>query len=357
MKNKVKREGSYIYIPKRLAIEYDTGKHDTVESIKNYNKDHLFYLLDLITRLKYLVEKNQVKPYVEISREALKSRVSSYKSYLHYAIQAGILKRSYYKKGKPFGYCFTKYYTSAFNSERPVVEKLVRRRLHQLRPRENKLPAIHQHLVKWLRADYLQVNYKACSQWLEKETQRRISEVERTLHTRGKRKRALSEIEGFHKGQHMLLDSIRCKSFNLSVDTSGYRFHSPLTQLKKELRHFISFKDEKGYLHPLVNIDIKNSQPYFSSFLFSEKFLQFIAGGKCTDIFIADPIFDQKIQALKRTIPVEDWLYYLKNIKEEDIIKYKQFTAMGVLYEKMVTAFSLQYDRSFSREEVKDLFF
>ena len=52
--------------------------------------------------------------------------------------------------------------------------------------------------------------------------------------------------------------------FNPKIDTTAGRLHSTLTQLKSDLRQFITYDG-----HPLVSIDIVNSQPYLSTVLLS----------------------------------------------------------------------------------------
>jgi hypothetical protein len=58
-------------------------------------------------------------------------------------------------------------------------------------------------------------------------------------------------------------------NFYYSVDDNVGRFHSNLTNIKKELRNYITYDDQK-----LVNIDIKNSQPFFSTLLFNTAFYE-----------------------------------------------------------------------------------
>jgi hypothetical protein len=60
-----------------------------------------------------------------------------------------------------------------------------------------------------------------------------------------------------------------------SVDDTGKRLHTNLTNLKKQLRNFLTYKGEQ-----LVSIDIKNSQPYLSIALFNKEFWTPIKDGK-----------------------------------------------------------------------------
>lgn len=59
------------------------------------------------------------------------------------------------------------------------------------------------------------------------------------------------------------------KQFFPKVDETAGRFHSMLTRMKKEFRHFLSYKGET-----LVGLDIKASQPYMAQVLFRKDFWQ-----------------------------------------------------------------------------------
>ena len=62
------------------------------------------------------------------------------------------------------------------------------------------------------------------------------------------------------------IDKLRYKEFaNNRVDTTAGRLHTVLTQMKAELRQFLTYDSKK-----LVSIDIVNSQPYLSCILFDK---------------------------------------------------------------------------------------
>lgn len=63
------------------------------------------------------------------------------------------------------------------------------------------------------------------------------------------------------------IDKIANKQFHFSVDKSAGRLHHNLTNIKSELRNFISYKGQS-----LVSIDIANSQPVMSLLLLNPEF-------------------------------------------------------------------------------------
>jgi hypothetical protein len=91
-----------------------------------------------------------------------------------------------------------------------------------------------------------------------------------SIHPDNTRARAqLLENQNNYNRQQTLLDLINghlagdsCKS-----DGKGWRFHSPFVQMKRELRQYLRFDGQ-----PLMEIDIKGSQPYILTLLFQEQF-------------------------------------------------------------------------------------
>src|SRR5690606_10998345 len=65
------------------------------------------------------------------------------------------------------------------------------------------------------------------------------------------------------------ISKLENQNFYYNVDDNVGRFHSNLTNIKKELRNYITYDGKK-----LVNIDIKSSQPFFSTLLFNPAFYE-----------------------------------------------------------------------------------
>ena len=57
--------------------------------------------------------------------------------------------------------------------------------------------------------------------------------------------------------------------YHLSVDDNVKRFHSILTNIKSELRQYITYDGKK-----LCAVDVKNSQPFISTVLFRPGFYE-----------------------------------------------------------------------------------
>ena len=114
-----------------------------------------------------------------------------------------------------------------------------------------------------------------------------------------------------------------------SIDNTSGRFHSNITNMAKGLRPFLRIKGES-----LVNIDIKNSQPYLSTIILTDP-------GKVSNM-TKNPGFALLLQNLK----------YKDN---QDVKKYIFLVASGQFYEYLMTEFSLNRDET-KRQVLRILF-
>jgi len=114
----------------------------------------------------------------------------------------------------------------------------------------------------------------------------------------------------------------------LKIDTTAGRLHTNITNLPKELRQFIiASKGQKL----IANIDIKNSQPYFSTLIFT------------------DP---QKIAEYAKGKNLHMILKTLQAQLNEDVKQYINLVCEGKFYEYLVTEFDKR-GLNFDRDQVK----
>ncbi|MCK9282317.1 MAG: hypothetical protein M0P71_17005 [Melioribacteraceae bacterium] len=104
------------------------------------------------------------------------------------------------------------------------------------------------------------------------------------------------------------------KDISYSVDTTSGRFHSNITNMAKGLRPFLRINGE-----PLVNIDIKNSQPYLSTILLTDP-------GKVSWM-TKNPAFAMLLQTLNVSL-------------SQDVKIYISLVISGQLYEYLMSEFS-----------------
>lgn len=111
-----------------------------------------------------------------------------------------------------------------------------------------------------------------------------------------------------------------------SKDNTSGRFHSNVTNMAKGLRPYLRINGE-----PLVNLDIKNSQPYLSTILLTNP-------GKVSYL-VGNPVFALLLQSLKVSL-------------SKDVKKYILLVNSGQLYEYLLNEFSKE-GLELSRVETK----
>lgn len=119
-----------------------------------------------------------------------------------------------------------------------------------------------------------------------------------------------------------------------SVDNTSGRFHSNVTNLGKDLRPFLRVNGE-----PLVNIDIKNSQPYLSTLILTDP--------SKVSWMTTNPVFALLLQSLKVS-------------HNDDVKKYVSLVVSGGIYEYLMEAFAeggLNLNRSETKVHVLRILF
>jgi len=121
------------------------------------------------------------------------------------------------------------------------------------------------------------------------------------------------------------ISKINIKEFNIVLDTTAGRFHSPLTQLKGKLRQFLKYNGDKLY-----SIDIVNSQPYLISVLLNNR--KFIVNKILKIIQVYNP------EARKEGVLFTEIPYYVSKIGNpnkipKNVKNYIKSVSSGLFYE------------------------
>lgn len=136
-------------------------------------------------------------------------------------------------------------------------------------------------LTKWMNPKHLRFDEQAARSWI-KEHQEVLNDKIWSAPCKRSLKKELSRNVDTTAANYLDLVGMMNQGDygNPHFDGFGFRFHTPLTNMKSELRHFLTYKWEQ-----LVSVDIKNSQPYFllpvlermrSHRMGGEEFLEFI---------------------------------------------------------------------------------
>lgn len=261
----------YWEIPRGLDIELLLGLIPPTTRKKKYKIDVFYYIIDEVSsrEMAYSREPNSV--FVEIHSDFLQYISHDYKDYINYLLEQGVLSRDYYLVDeKAFGYCLNFTTIDVNNPIQliPLKDNLIIKKISGdefLKKTFSKAHLEYSHLTKWFNPK-LRINVKKAERYLLK---MQVSLNDKTLSKKGKK-----ELQDSIFSNSRAVHDLKYQNFHYKIDNNIGRFHSNLTTLKKELRNYITYDGKK-----LVNIDIRNSQPFLSTVLMTEEFWSSIHPG------------------------------------------------------------------------------
>jgi hypothetical protein len=250
-----------LWIPENLNIEELLNSYPPEFK---YYKDCFIYILHLIVSIPvglkdYDIEKH--KGFTPINKVILSRRIHNYKRYIEYLIRHGIIEEGtsympgHYSMGLKFRPQYVTKVRGIYIRKNTLIKSIIEKPEHRDMEAEKELA----FLKKWINSK-LTIDIEMAKEFLEsdKETTRR-KHVEKRAHQRtNKSWVSIDEIVIMtYNMRFIVADKINeGKYHHPTVDRTSGRFHSPLTQLKKELRRYVRYNGEKLYC-----IDIVNSQP------------------------------------------------------------------------------------------------
>lgn len=248
-----------------MRVVYIPSNLDLVNLLKSHppeikcHPDNFKYLIGIIVRQKVLYKKNnegnEVSEYIPLNSTILQARMRNYHHHLRYLIENGVLETDgiYIPGEKSRGFKLAeKYECQEYVREELTYFPLIRKNPEDL-SKKRKLEREYGYLTRWFNQG-LQIDRQGAENYL-------------------KELLAIEEEKGDSKAQkkyqmrRISIDKIYHGDFDYTVDDTGKRFHSNLTNLKSSLRNFITYSGET-----LCSIDVKNSQPFISTILFNPDF-------------------------------------------------------------------------------------
>lgn len=316
-----------------------------------YKKDHFYHIIDYLSRAMDFDDPDANAGYVNVNAQRLQHVIHNYKAYLNHLLTHRFIQTDmkYVVGKKSFGYRLNNYrYHQAAVKRIPINDLVVRRHklkeVEELRTKLADTQKHYHHLTKWF--EHLEIDREGAIQRVEK------LYPEQTGPIRGTRKGKASDWEKRYRGIQAI-EKIANKEFYYSVDDNVGRFHSNLTNLKKELRNYITYDGKK-----LVNVDIKNSQPLLSLLLFRKEFYtgesQYIS---IKNIPSSIPLLTNSNQSFYSfTIML---VKSLERIDIHDINTYIEMVNSGAFYEKVSELLNptAKFDKPSLKEMVFIMFF
>jgi hypothetical protein len=347
-------ENIYWEIPSSVDLEGFLKKHPPPFK---YKIDHFYYIIDYISRGMEREDLDDNGGFVNINAAQLQKANHNYKLYLDHLLKHHFLRTDmkYIVGKKSFGFLINLYKSHQATTQNiEITDWTIRRnKIAEYKASQEQLKQTTKSyplLTKWFN-EKLQIDVQGAEQEVEQLFPEQKGAIRGTRKGKSgiwnKRYKAMYSIHKFAK-----------QEFYYGVDDNVGRFHTNLTNIKKELRNYITYNGEK-----LVNIDIKNSQPLFSTLLLDKTFWN--KKGKLISI-INTPLQPSPPTSINITssnpsssnpysfsITIIMIVELLESIDNKVFNQYKSFVNSGKFYEKVS---KLLYPNSaFNKQKVKEM--
>jgi hypothetical protein len=227
----------YTYIQNDIDIDELTRN----TAFRQLDRDKIAYIAGLINYLP-VVSADCMKPggYVAISSKILERNIGRYRPHIQFLVDTGVIEcdNSYLSGTRCLGYRIAEAYQTAELMRYELTDPSLIRRFVKADADRIRGKRKYPYLWKWFNA-HLTIDESIA--------------------------RDIINMEGLSQAHMISVDSIGSGRWRFKVDASGRRLHTNLTNLKRELRAALRYDGM-----PLVEIDVRASQPYFLTILLRE---------------------------------------------------------------------------------------
>jgi hypothetical protein len=283
----------FTYVPKNVLTSELVGMSKWANGPhKEAHGDSMAYIIGLLSYLPLVYDDiTKESGHVILNAERLKDAVgSSYIEYLRILQSAGVIEcdESYQEGKTSMGYKFS----TSFEAQ-PLCKyefTSLKMRKHFLRRSEANAEAKkkYKYLWRWFN-DSLTIDEDAALK--------------------------LISAKNWNMANAHAIDAVANRNWRFSVDKTGYRLHTVLTNMKKDFRALLRYNGEK-----LIELDVASSQPYFSILMLNEHIKSKLGTDALTQFHTPH----------KPTS--EEWFTFLQRHKLRDMADYVFLIGMGLFY-------------------------
>jgi hypothetical protein len=354
MAKKVTKE-IYWKIPSTIDLEAFLKKYPPAFK---YKIDYFYSIIEHLSSGMDEQDLDANKGYINMNAQKMQQFNQNYKNYLKHLLDNWFLRTDmkYIPGEKSRGYLLNNYKGHQAEVKRiPVVDFKVKQKKKaelQIEEKEREKTVIkHKHLTKWFNSK-LEIDTESAIKMIEE------MYTEQTGGIKGIRKGKPSDWAKRYKAIYAI-NKFANQEFYYSVDNNVGRFHSNLTNIKREIRNFITYDGQK-----LVNVDIKNSQPLLSTLLLHKSFYQ--NQSELLNFFTFPTFLQLLLPPSFKTISnhttnttIIMLVERLKKLTDKGFGEYENYVHSGVFYKKLaVTMYPRQpYDKQAMKEMVFTIFF
>lgn len=252
-----RRSSLTLYVPMKIDIDEILLRNPPDFE---YDRDKFVYILHLISsipsRKNGILDNNA--GYTPVNKSLLQRRIHNYSQYIDYLAEKGVIEvdKQFIPDKKSGGLKFSKEYISVLVPVEITKWTLIKSILYLNQNKNNLLTEGLTFLKRWFEDGKLTVNFEGAKEELNK-----LAIEEEEL--------GLPNIQERFNSRLVPLLELMSDYTVFGVDNTGYRLHTSITRLKKELRKNIKYNNKT-----LVSIDIVNSQPFLTLPLFDLEKIQ-----------------------------------------------------------------------------------
>ena len=348
---KVVKKKVYWEIPSTVNLEAFLKKYPPTFKYK------IDYFYSLIEHLSIGMDEQDLDAnagFINMNAEKMQKFNQNYKKYLKHLFDFWFIltDMNYIPGKKSKGFLINNYEGHHAEVRRiPVVDFKVRQKkkaLYQIEVRERqKAEKRYKHLTKWFNPK-LQIDAEKAIKMIEN------MYPEQTGGIKGTRKGKPSDWAKRYKAIYAI-NKFSNQDFYYSVDDNVGRFHSNLTNIKREIRNYITYDG-----HEIVNLDIKNSQPLFSTLLLNKSFyekqtstLNFFSFSTFLQLLLPpnSPSTSNHSSITTIIMLVEN----IKRLTDKGFGEYKRYVNSGNFYKMLADAVYPQL--SYDKQKMKTMIF
>lgn len=293
-----------------------------------YHKDYFVYIMSLIVSLPSKLKDFDIEKahgFIPINKQILQKRIHEYRRYLDYLIYHGIIEedRQYFVGQKSRGLRFTDNFQTKIKRVYIEQKKTLIKSIENIRKEKGckdfcnniiSLPHYDLHyLQKWWN-DQLRIDFIKAKQYLEEE-----------LHLDMVNPDIKFPIVRYNS-RILVVNKLHHLDYLFRLDETAGRLHTLLTQLKTELRQFVTYGGQV-----LTNIDIVNSQPFLSTILLDDE--KILSKNILDKISLYKPKYGKGGSDIQSTYSTMLVKFIQKNKNNADVKEYINYVVSGNFYE------------------------
>lgn len=211
------------------------------------HSDKYYYIITMLYYGRIFDKRRTRESFIPLYSKILHSVLSNYRRYLNDLIENGVIEtNNQYRVGEESkGYRLTPKYANVKFREVQIRDKRINEKIICFREKQKQKIKLNQHR-------YIYDCLEKVS--MDVEGARSLIEVSN-----------LNEYE--YSSYSISVDMIESQTWFQTVDSTAGRVHNNITNLSKKLRPFLRYENK-----PLVEVDVRNSQPFFFNLLIRDYF-------------------------------------------------------------------------------------